>query len=404
MAIGTRLLAVALLALVVGGGTAFAQNRNSTQPACGAVITVDTKLAADLTGCPGDGIVIGADGITLDLNGHSIGGDAAPGATGPDVGIRSVGFDGVTIENGTVQEFDFGVLVREASGDAFRGVVSTRNGRAGARLEAVADSRFTGSTIAGNGTFGINFFGGNHGNVTAHNTVSDNGQGGIGDFVSEHDRIEHNVVSGNGEDGITIGSSSDTVVEHNTVSGNFAGITSFGSDRTAIGENRVSQSHFGILLEGDGDVVAANMVTDILGCDDDDACGLGISLSDGSSNVIVHNAVARTANSGIALEAFGGPVVGTVLEHNDVRDAAGDGIAVDVQHAGPVLDTLLEHDSVTGATDDGIDVDSASTTLTHNHATQNGDLGIEAVPGVVDGGGNHAAHNGNPAQCTSVAC
>src|SRR3954447_25903757 len=128
MAIGTRLLAVALLALVVGGGTAFAQNRNSTQPACGAVITVDTKLAADLTGCPGDGIVIGADGITLDLNGHEIDGDAAAGTTGPDVGIRSVGLDGVTIENGTVQGIDFGVLVRDAADDVVGGVVSTRNG------------------------------------------------------------------------------------------------------------------------------------------------------------------------------------------------------------------------------------------------------------------------------------
>jgi hypothetical protein len=26
------------------------------------------------------------------------------------------------------------------------------------------------------------------------------------------------------------------------------------------------------------------------------------------------------------------------------------------------------------------------------------------VPGVTDGGGNHAAANGNPAQCTNVAC
>jgi len=33
-----------------------------------------------------------------------------------------------------------------------------------------------------------------------------------------------------------------------------------------------------------------------------------------------------------------------------------------------------------------------------------GDLGIEAVPGVTDGGGNHAAANGNPAQCVNLAC
>ena len=66
--------------------------------------------------------------------------------------------------------------------------------------------------------------------------------------------------------------------------------------------------------------------------------------------------------------------------------------------------TLVERNLATGAGDDGIDVDNASTTLMRNFAFHNGDLGIEAVPGVTDGGGNHAAGNGNPAQCTNVAC
>jgi hypothetical protein len=54
--------------------------------------------------------------------------------------------------------------------------------------------------------------------------------------------------------------------------------------------------------------------------------------------------------------------------------------------------------------DDGIDVNVAAATLTRNLANRNYDLGIEAVPGVVDGGGNHAAGNGNPAQCTNIDC
>jgi hypothetical protein len=32
-----------------------------------------------------------------------------------------------------------------------------------------------------------------------------------------------------------------------------------------------------------------------------------------------------------------------------------------------------------------------------------GDLGIEAVAGVVDGGHNHAGGDGNAAQCTNIA-
>jgi hypothetical protein len=34
----------------------------------------------------------------------------------------------------------------------------------------------------------------------------------------------------------------------------------------------------------------------------------------------------------------------------------------------------------------------------------NAELGINAVLGVIDGGGNKAHGNGNPAQCTNVAC
>jgi hypothetical protein len=66
--------------------------------------------------------------------------------------------------------------------------------------------------------------------------------------------------------------------------------------------------------------------------------------------------------------------------------------------------TLVKRNIAIGAGDDGIDVDYAATTLTRNLALHNGDLGMEAVPGVVDGGGNHAAGNGNTAQCTNVAC
>jgi hypothetical protein len=39
-----------------------------------------------------------------------------------------------------------------------------------------------------------------------------------------------------------------------------------------------------------------------------------------------------------------------------------------------------------------------------NTANNNGNLGILAVPGTIDGGGNNASGNGNPAQCVGVSC
>jgi hypothetical protein len=49
---------------------------------CGKTITKDTKLKQDLVDCPADGLVIGENSITLDLNGHRIDGTGAPSRTG----------------------------------------------------------------------------------------------------------------------------------------------------------------------------------------------------------------------------------------------------------------------------------------------------------------------------------
>ena len=54
--------------------------------------------------------------------------------------------------------------------------------------------------------------------------------------------------------------------------------------------------------------------------------------------------------------------------------------------------------------DDGIDVRAPGTTVTRNIANDNHNLGISAVPGVIDGGGNQAAGNGDrPSAQTSPA-
>ncbi|HEV2810870.1 MAG TPA: hypothetical protein VGV93_10810, partial [Acidimicrobiales bacterium] len=54
---------------------------------CGDVITQTTTLTADVGPCPGNGIIIGADNIMLNLNGHTISGTPGPG-DGNAAGIR----------------------------------------------------------------------------------------------------------------------------------------------------------------------------------------------------------------------------------------------------------------------------------------------------------------------------
>jgi hypothetical protein len=94
------------------------------------------------------------------------------------------------------------------------------------------------------------------------------------------------------------------------------------------------------------------------------------------------------------------PTVGNVLRLNEIVDAGTDGVLIE----STATDTLLERNFAEGAGDDGFDVESDATTLTKNTANHNDDLGIEAVAGVIDGGGNVAGGNGNPLQCTNVFC
>ena len=48
---------------------------NSTSIKCGDTITQDTVLTNDIVNCSGYGLIIGADNITLDCNGHLIEGE-----------------------------------------------------------------------------------------------------------------------------------------------------------------------------------------------------------------------------------------------------------------------------------------------------------------------------------------
>ena len=81
--VGALCAAFAVVALLLpGSGQALV-----SQVSCGATITTDTQLDSDLANCPSNGIVIGADNITLDLNGHTVSGDGAPVAVVPRGGV-----------------------------------------------------------------------------------------------------------------------------------------------------------------------------------------------------------------------------------------------------------------------------------------------------------------------------
>jgi len=147
-------LALGLLALAAGPALA--------QPlGCGAVVTQDTTLTSDLLDCPGNGLVIGADGITVDLNGHTISGQIISGGSPDQVGIENRGHDDVTIRNGTVTFFARGgVLLVGVDRNRVQDLTMDFFDEFSIQLEGGGSAnQFTGNHLARPGTSGISILG-----------------------------------------------------------------------------------------------------------------------------------------------------------------------------------------------------------------------------------------------------
>ncbi|MCA1683637.1 MAG: DUF11 domain-containing protein, partial [Actinobacteria bacterium] len=216
---------------------------------CGQVLSRSTRLREDIGPCPGDGIIIGADGITVNLGGHTIFGFEGPGS-GNAAGIRFPMRRRVTVLNGTVSGFDGGVLINGGRSNQVRNMTISDNvgpdDAFNAELGdgiAIFDSpsnRIVDNVITGNGIFdGIGVLGGaSDGTIIAGNTVdgtigpSDGGPAGQGIIVNAAGlgvndgsiivgtRIEDNIVRGSGSAGVANINSVDSQILTNVVEDN----------------------------------------------------------------------------------------------------------------------------------------------------------------------------------------
>lgn len=94
------------------------------------------------------------------------------------------------------------------------------------------------------------------------------------------------------------------------------------------------------------------------------------------------------------------PSAGNVLSRN--RMSSRDADAIVVEHG--AVGTLVEQNRAFDSGGDGIRIDAPGTVVTGNIADSNSALGIQAGGGTVEGSGNRARGNGDPAQCTGVVC
>lgn len=267
--------ATALLATV-----GYPTSAGAVELTCGATITQSTTLTADLGPCPDYGLHIGANNITLNLNGFRIFGTNEPR---DGAGVWMVGRSGVTVTNGIIEFFDAGVAIEGGGGNTVSNMTLQHNigglrsfyGDGVAILSSV-NNLVTNSTMRNNGPFsGVGLYSlvdGDHprattgtstGNQIIGNVVTDNVAARAGGPVTSTDNdgiriepethgnlISGNIVRNNGLDGIALfAGSSNNIITNNTVEGH-------GMYRTSVRRGN------GIILfnRGTGNVVENNLV------------------------------------------------------------------------------------------------------------------------------------------------
>ena len=233
--------------------------------ACGDTITADTALHSDLLNCPGNGIVIGADHITLNLNGHTLAGVGVSSTCARDqncdAGVDNLaGHDGVTIVGGTIQGFRFGINARGVEDNTVKEVSASHNTVLGVFVRSSTDAVIERTSVSGNGINGL---------------VLDTSQGSV---------LRGNSVTGSHGYGIFLFNVNNSVVQDNTLEGNDHGISGANISHNSIRRNLVTHSGGSAIdLSGTHNRIEHNRLIDN-----------GDGIIPGDDNLISHNVISGT--------------------------------------------------------------------------------------------------------------
>lgn len=266
-------------------------------------------LTGNLTTAMSSGIAIEiqANSVTIDLNGYKLGGQAAGMATTAS-GIAAAGRQNITIKNGTIRGFAYGVQI----------VANYNTGVEGGG-HVLEDLRIDSNTLTGISVQGS-------GNIIRNNQVVNTGGSTLsgysvkGIYVSGTDsRVLNNDVIGTNENalggaGIYLSAAQASVVENNRIShtGNDSGSSSAAqaihvgaSDGVTIVGNRIinrfqSLGSAGIVVWSYGVIARDNLITNL-------ATGIDMSLGSG---VYMNNQVTYTYPPAISSAYIGGTPAG----------------------------------------------------------------------------------------------
>lgn len=309
---------------------------------CGDIITVDTTLTSNLGPCVGvDGLIIGANDITLDLNKKSIIGDGICPAdpdcftssfVQTDSGVDVAGFTGVTIKNGTIKDsFRNGINIPAGSDGTLVENMKLRDDLVFAVNVFDSDDVVVRDTqmknLAGNGLdvrisdrFTLD-----HSMIFTAGKARQNLGGGVcgignGIFIFESDRLQiiNNQFDDISQSAILVWDSTNGLIDNNKVTDtNFlpcgpplAASTDFGAITITVGSVRIVVSNNKLM----DNVFAAiglrsNPVDTHIHHNMLNKNGSGILFSNLATGTTIRNNCIQNSTTGVGLEDTGGDIV-----------------------------------------------------------------------------------------------
>ena len=196
----------------------------SSSLSCGQVIKQSVKLTANLD-CKTDGLIVGSDGITIDLNGFTLTG---PGDKSSKVGVMFADNDDVTVQGpGTIENFQAGALFSGGENNKISKVTFMNNEIAifetGAKNTAIEDNSMFDNSIG----------------VAAHS--------------SSGTSLTTNLFKNNDLAGVTLVNSAGNQLSTNTIQGSVNGIFLDGqSTKNNVDKNNVMNNRGVDLNNGNG--------------------------------------------------------------------------------------------------------------------------------------------------------
>lgn len=208
-----------------------------THPACGQIVQGKVKLNSNLI-CKGDGIIVGGNDTTIDMNGYSLKG---PGMNSNKVGIMIGGQNNVTVMgNGIISGFQSGIYI-SGSTKVDSHELSVNNNKVAFYLTGTQQPEIS-NNMVNNNTIGVALHSSNNAKIS-YNQLSQNRLSGV-TLINTGDSVIHGNNILNTSNGIFLDTqSSSNKVDFNNVFNNILDINNANNLPTNINDNQYSNNN-----------------------------------------------------------------------------------------------------------------------------------------------------------------